>query len=79
MRNWNLETWLKVVVIPLLITFFGAIIGSYFGSQIAINQTFKINHGGDMQLKAGDGGSHGNGGDLLIGPGSYRAGDAVQN
>jgi hypothetical protein len=36
------------------------------------------NKGGDMIFRAGDGGLSGNGGSLNIGPGYYRAGDAVQ-
>ncbi|MDP2599237.1 MAG: hypothetical protein Q8P84_00690, partial [Deltaproteobacteria bacterium] len=34
---------------------------------------------GDMILKAGDGGSGGRGGDMTVGPGTYKAGDAVIN
>ncbi len=36
------------------------------------------NKGGDLVFRAGDGSSSGNGGDLHIGPGNYRAGDATQ-
>ena len=31
--------------------------------------------GGDLHIRAGDGSEHGNGGDIHLGPGNYRAGD----
>lgn len=33
---------------------------------------------GDMIFRAGDGGQGGKGGDLHVGPGTYKAGDAIQ-
>lgn len=38
----------------------------------------KINKAGDLNIKAGDGGSHGKGGDVNLGPGTYKAGDVIQ-
>lgn len=36
------------------------------------------NKAGDLVFRAGDGSENGNGGDLNIGPGTYKAGDFVQ-
>lgn len=78
MKNWNFDTWLKVVIIPSIITILGAVIGGFLGSKLAIDQRINNSHGGDIQIKAGDANATGNGGSLNVGPGRYRAGDAVQ-
>ncbi len=36
------------------------------------------NKAGDIIFKAGDGGVNGDGGNLTIGPGTYKAGDYIQ-
>ncbi len=41
------------------------------------SETTTIVRGGDITIRAGDGGLGGKGGDVHIGPGTYKAGDAV--
>ena len=50
----------------------------YFSSQSSTTTQPVQNRAGDLVFRAGDGGPAGKGGDLQVGPGNYKAGDAVQ-
>ena len=77
MKMWNFikapEFWITIVLAPLII---GLIINFFSKGSKTIQRV--ENKGGDIIIKAGDGGSQGKGGDINIGPGTYRAGDAVE-
>jgi len=50
-------------------------VADFFKSLLHSSQP-KVVKGGDMVFKAGDGSANGKGGDIHIGPGTYKAGDA---
>jgi hypothetical protein len=53
----------------------------YFGDRNGPQQTEQsgqMNRAGDLVIRGGDGGPAGKGGDVHVGPGIYKAGDAVQ-
>ena len=59
---------------------FGPLLGvavSYFSKKSEAEQRVE-NKAGDLIIKAGDGGPGGRGGDVHVGPGIYKAGDAIQ-
>jgi len=62
----------------------GSLVGPLLGLAINyLSEKKKIvqkieNKGGDIIIKAGDGGPRGNGGNINIGPGTYKAGDVIQ-
>ncbi|MDP3771898.1 MAG: hypothetical protein Q8Q94_00805 [bacterium] len=77
MKVWNFiktpEFWITIVLVPLI----SGLIVNYFSKKpTAVEET--ENNGGDIIIKAGDGGPHGNGGNVNIGPGTYKAGDVIQ-
>ncbi|HTR18690.1 MAG TPA: hypothetical protein VMH91_01765 [Candidatus Paceibacterota bacterium] len=77
-KMWNFlktpEFWVAVVLVPLTI----ALVANYFSSKPKNTQT-PSNKGGDIIIRAGDGSVQGNGGNVYIGPGTYKAGDAIQS
>ncbi len=46
--------------------------------QFTLDKRRNYSKGGDINIKAGDGGPNGNGGSIELGPGIYKAGDAAQ-
>lgn len=63
---------------------FTTIIGTLFTIVLGVVNLVQLHseavnkRAGDILIKAGDGGENGNGGNIYIGPGNYKAGDSTQ-
>ena len=68
MRKLTWYEW-AIIIIMVLTLVVGAI-------QIFKSNENRASNGGDLIIRAGDGGTNGsNGGDINLGPGTYKAGD----